>query len=415
MAGILAVGLFIDQIFNRVDGAIANARQAGLDLEVQAGYQARRTIERAAVVYQDQMNLTMDRVDATVRNTLQGLHALADNVARQANTFRDVASQFQQTANTLPFANHFPQVTRVQPQYVKWNLALPAITLIFRGNFPHSNNPALTPSLTLAGRTFPPSANTTQELQFHIPSNLIFTPARQNSTRMIYEDGTLTTPWQPSGLLASRVNAAFRFVLSLLPNSPGAITLTYTKDVEKVEKQKHVESGYHLDSHKGEQRQDQKYLGGDGKEHKDIQFTARPTQGWKVVPNTSYIESSYHGQCTPPRIFEEDIYFVTAVASTSFQRAVIDDVAWDKGIIDFSIVFDETRTLTVTRTKTKPLPLNWRGSRAFFPKAKWKNWKITVQGFDGNNREMAGHDTTSYVQLKSQNGGYILEATEPTL
>src|SRR5262249_17234655 len=139
-----------------------------------------------------------------------------------------------------------------------------------------------------------------------------------------------------------------------------------------------------------------------------------PTEGWTIVPHTAELTAkNQRGQYTPPRVFRADVDHLISIASTSYQSFIFSNFAYDHGSLDFSVSFDESKTETKTVTKIKQISLAWGENYAFFPKRNWSTWKVTVEGYDGLKREMIGHDTKTYVQVTTTNGGYQIEAVLP--
>ncbi len=108
----LTMGVLLDQFFDRAQQFIDQVKNEGTYLEMEAGLQVRQSIVNAKVAYASSLELTMDRVDSTARNVIDQIRGSVESFQeRNKATLRNLISQSQQLANTLPFHNDRPQVS----------------------------------------------------------------------------------------------------------------------------------------------------------------------------------------------------------------------------------------------------------------------------------------------------------------
>lgn len=412
MVGAVGVGILLDRLFNQIDQTIDNAKNAGKQLEIEAGIQVRRAIENAKVAYADSLNLTMDRVDKAAQDALGKLQTLVnDAIAGQADLLQTLASRAQQVANTLPCHNDRPQLTGVSPRFT---LDQDPVRFKFMGNFEHAGNSKCTPQLEFNGKKFSPNHSETQRLEFEVPRATLF-PGINLTTiqKIIHSQGVLEAFWPTTlaGINIAGINkATFKIMISAIPPSPGSITLEYKTFKVITEERPYQSDNFHLDSCKeGNRKENYLWWGGDNKTHENFEFRAQPTTGWNVKRDTSSnTPPTARGTYSGPHFVRDDENAVIYKATTEHKDF------GQSGIIDFCIVFTETRDVVKETDVSEEIKLNWGNSKVFFPKADWRpGWKIIFKTFDNFTHEFAGEDTTTteYLRIEKQGPGFVIKAT----
>lgn len=389
-----SLGILLNQLFDRVDQTIDAAKNAGLQLEMEAGAQVRLTIENARIAYADSLNLTMDRVDQTARNTFDQISTLVGNVESKSSALlKQATATAQQIANTLPLHNNRPQVTTLVPKYI---VNQTPIHFKFMGNFQHASEPNYQPNLKFGTRTFQASRITTQSLEFTANPSEVFEGVNlQTITKIAYSQGILSTPW-PATLMGTN-EAKFTVLIGALPSSPGTITLEYTTQRTERQTQVYTSQNMHLASTREAGNNDQ--IG--------HLFRAYPTPGWHVVRGSSSTSVTHHGECQLPS-FESDHDDVVV-----YKGSTIHKVKGSSGSMDVTISFTEYQDVSVTDHHSEKINLKWGDSKVF--NHPLGTWKITFNAFDGSSHEFLGSDLTSsdYIKIENQGGGFVIKATKP--
>lgn len=391
-----SLGILLNQLFDRIDQTIEAAKNAGLQLEMEAGAQVRLTIENARIAYADSLNLTMDLVDQTARNTFDQLSTLVGNVESKSNALlKQAAASAQQIANTLPLHNDRPQVTTLLPKYVVRMDDTP-IQFKFMGNFEHAARPTYHPDLKFGTHTFQASRITTQLLEFTAKPAEVFEGINlQAITNVAYAQGILTIPW-PATLMRTH-EAKFTVLVGALPSSPGTITLDYTTQRTERRTQSYTSPNMHLASTREAGNNDQI----------DHLFRAYPTPGWHVVRGSSSTKVTHQGTCRFPS-FESDHDDVVVYKGSTIHKSI-----GSSGSMDVTISFTEYQDVSVTDHHSEKINLKWGDSKAF--NHPLGSWKITFNAFDGSSHEFLGSDLTSsdYIKIENQGGGFVIKATKP--
>ena len=226
----ILLGVALNEMFANVETFIRQTRDAGRQLEVEGGYSFRQVIERIRIAYAESLNLTMDRVDGTINNTMDRLRNLVEGVQNNNTALlENLATRTQQIANTLPF--HMTSSFRSLVRSLAIFRARLQILSLF-GFLAILNMPvrmAMNLHCDLMVKPIQASHISTQELEFHVPrASIISNQALSSATAIEYRNGTLETSWPGGGLLGGRQVANFRITIGAIPSSPGVIRLIHT-------------------------------------------------------------------------------------------------------------------------------------------------------------------------------------------
>lgn len=398
----MIVGTLLNQLFDRTQQTIDQLKNSGLHLEMEAGAQLRQTIEQAQVAYADSLNLTMNLVDQTTRNTLDQLGTLVNGaINRNATVMQNMAANVQEIANTLPFHNDRPQLTNMLPRFILRTDNSP-IRFQFFGNFEHASNQAYAPRLTFHGQHFNATHITTQRLEFSVLPNQVFPNNQlQNARRVVFSDGTLEA-YYPGTIL--RATAIYHLTIGALPATPGTITLNYQRERIQREVRLCQTQRQHIDSRKNS----------GGNDVINHLFKANPSEEWHVKKGTSQANASCGGRHEGPFFVSDTGDQVIWCGSTI--KNTIDIGGKESGWMDVSISFDEWQDVTITDRFSENIDLRWGNSKVLlateFPIGKWT---VIFDSFDGEHHEFAGSDlnTSPYLKLENQGGGMVIKAARP--
>ncbi|KIC71451.1 hypothetical protein [Candidatus Protochlamydia amoebophila] len=403
MSPTIGTGILVNQLFDRVDQSIDRAKNAGLALEMEAGFQVRKTIEKMQVAYAEVMNQTLDRVDQTIANQINDVKNLVFELEQKnKRTMQELASQAQTIANTLPFHNDRPQVTSYTPSYIQ---RLPGdsrpIYINIKGNFEHAAETGYQPQLTFHRQTFSPCVVTGQKLEFHIPFTTVF-PTLASHT-FTYAEGELNIPWKTTWLkLPQKIQNVFRLTIGALPTSPGTITLDYTLDVsKKIEKIKSQIDFLSSCSDAGNE------------DKKDYQFTLYADTGWNIEPGTTKVrEVRGAGRRSGPYLVsDQDDRAV--IRATTIKNSVDIGRGKESGWMEIETSFTQSKIEIVPELHAERLDLKWGEKRTFnHPLGKWK---VTLVDLESKKLEFQGPDTFSspYIKISREGTGFSILVTPP--
>lgn len=394
-------GILLNQLFDRAQQLIQQFENSGKSLEIEGGIQLRQTIEAARAAYVDSLNLTMDKIDQTTRNTFDQMKLLVEQAELgQINVVQTLSSRAQQIANTLPGSNTHPQLISTAPRYIHAKGQDVAIKCL--GNFVHAATNGCEPILTFEGKDFKPKASSTQSLEFRVPSDVIFPPSTlSTATKIIYKDGTLKLPY-PGGFLSSKGVATFYVTIGTLPTSPGKILLEWKeKGTPKKTTQVFKSNLLEVCSRSCCGNNDSEKVS-----------ALSPHEGWKVEIGSSRIQMVEEGGRRENPTFErEDSQNVTYRAKTIHNT--VDTGGKESGWMKFHILFDEYKIEDTEDDKSEYIALKWNDTKAFnHPLGKWK---VTYDSFDGRHTEFIGSDITSspYIKVENQGSGFVIKAIDP--
>jgi len=390
----VTVGFFLGKLMDQLQQAIEAARNAGLNLEIEAGREVNIALANAQNAYANILNKTIEQIDQTTKSTLDQLQSMVNDVTNNTfGTLDTITARAQQIVNSLPFRPHEPQLTRTGPRFVVPSQQTYPVTLKFQGNFEFAAKKNYTPSLQLNGHTYSPSSNTTQELQFLVPVSELFA-APPDPGKYSYVIGTLVVPWRR--LLVKREEDRYRVILGALPARIGRIRLTHTTShVEHPTK--HFESSQFYQS-----------SGSDGAndDHKDVPYDVIPDTGWHVVRNTSsFNDKGSEGDWSQSFVSDGGDH-------VTYRITTIHHGIGTAGRVHFTISFTETQDVTVSDPHDEDVTLNWGDSKAFSYPAG--TWRVVFDAFDGTHAEFTGADLSNpFLKIRDQAGSVVISTADP--
>src|SRR5580658_9211318 len=162
----LTLGVLLNQLFDRLQQLIQQFQNAGLVLEVNAGAQIQALIQQAEGALENVLNTAANDLSAQQQQLMTGLTSIIDDF--QQKIIDDLTSKLQTIANTLPLANHFPQVAGFTGTIVAPNIP-GDITVTVSGNFFDIGESGYDATLTLGSATITNSTKTTNLITFVVP------------------------------------------------------------------------------------------------------------------------------------------------------------------------------------------------------------------------------------------------------
>ena len=237
------VGLegLLDNLQGRLDAIINHAANEVRDIvrvladQISTEIAAARQMLHTELEFQQQ--LVMSHVNSMINNIRNSVDALEQNAFALVH---DSLNQAQLIAMTIPFSRRDPMLKGYDPA-VAFPSGAPTDTFRFSvfGVFADAGRPGYEPTLELTvldsagaphAQTFPASSPTQVASQFLVPNALLF--AGPQVIRRI--SGKLHVPFRKRFLLLfhRRTDRVFPLTIGLLPNSPGALRISFTNTSE---------------------------------------------------------------------------------------------------------------------------------------------------------------------------------------
>jgi hypothetical protein len=400
--GEVTLGAALAKMMDELNQAIADARNAGSSLEIQAGKEAAIAIEDARNAYSKSLDETFnDHIDPTIKRTVDSLQSLVNDV--QKKTFQkvdDVTARAQQIVNSLPFRDHEPQLTKFTPDFVVPTDQNYSVPFVFYGNFEFSAQKKYAALLTIGVHKYSCTENTTGTLKYLVPSGDLFPiPSGANANEFEFTNGILSVPWRASsffGLFGHSKLDEYHVVVGALPASPGKITLTHQEVHTETKTQT-----YHGPNH--HQCSTRECGNGDDKNH---DWSDRPDDGWHLVRGTVRLTHIGQGDYSGPDLISDDGNVAITRATT------IHHGAGSSGSIDFSVTFQEAKDVPMTNMVSEVVSMKWSDSKVInYPPG---TWTIYFDAFDGSHAEFRGADNNNrFITITSEAGSDVIVAANP--
>ncbi len=386
----ISIGKTLNQLLENIQNTIELARNSYLSVEMQAGTEVFLAIEKAKHAYSDCLDVSVDKVDKTVRDNLDRLSKLTEEVQARNNVqLLKIAYSIQQIVNTLPFANSQPQLTSTSPKLVGQISPLEKILWRFHGNFPSSSDPELKPSLVIGKDAIEPQINTTQELAFLVPYSILFKPAL-NPSKFCFAD--LKLPWYKN---SSLVTDCYRVAIGLIPPNPGKITLEKTTLQLRKERKEFKSNQFKLDSTQ------------DRRDHIDVPFTVISEPGWAIDPRSQSFHVVREKGSWNKRLQNITSDRITYLVTTRYRLLA------PSGSVKWTIHYDAERVIQEESKTTEDVVLKWGDSKAF--DVYQGNWKVVFQDFNGTTNEFTGiNQPNPYIKFHRQGGKLLISTVDPS-
>ncbi|HUD01770.1 MAG TPA: hypothetical protein VMR37_05550, partial [Rhabdochlamydiaceae bacterium] len=371
------------------------------------------SLREIANIYENQMNLTVDKVDKKAQGILATVDKMVYNCSKAllSPQMQQMAYEAKAIFNSLPFVDNRPKLTAFFPTFVAPSSREFGILIKCVGNFPALPRSKVKPILHFNGTEYP-SIRNQPDIAFSIPLHDLF-PLGGSSVHGIRSASfDVTIPYQDSWFWntfwPSQPFYHYQGSVYLLPESPGKITIHYTRMREDVERDT-IKSDEFKQNSRGIHR------GGEGKTMtKPHTLQAKP--GWKIVPESvqfhvidsrgerehlDTFKNKWEKHLVTP---EQATYLVT----THYYGA---DGGKHAGKIRFKISADIVRTHPVTETIKKEYALKW-GETMAIDESKG-SWVIHFDSFDGFHHEVPGYGGCRFLRVQSFGGKPVIVMDAP--
>jgi hypothetical protein len=386
----LTLGVTLSQLFDKLQQLIQQFQNTGLVLEVNAGAQIETVIQQTQAALSNLLNTAMSDLSSQQQQIVSGLTGLVDNLQNQI--IDDLTSKLQTIVNTLPFANHFPQLAGFSGNIVAPNIP-GDIQFSINGNFVDIGQSGYDATLQIGSSTVTNGNKTTNLITFTIPrSSFSFV-----ATNVAYLPAVISVPYRVSevlGIIHKKEVATFNIVFIVLPNTPGTYDLQTIKTVQVPQQVSDVCGNLVWDSSDDDQ---------------DMVQGCSMTGDWVCLRETvTYHFSRQEGD-------QGNAWFDLGNASTPTF------VGWHfktehhglgtSGKLTVDLHYQKTHNVTQTQTTdTGSMVFNW-GDTKVITVDPTASWKIIYNQFNGVSKEYDTSDKTNpYIRIVSAGNQISLSA-----
>jgi hypothetical protein len=375
------LGVLLNQLFDRLQQLVQQFQNAGLVLEVNAGAQIQALIQQTQAALTNVLNTAASDLSAQQQQLMSGLTGLVDDL--QKDVIDDLTSRVQTIANTLPFANHFPQLAGFSGNIVAPNIP-GDIQFSISGNFVDIGEAGYDAILQLGGAKVNNGNKTTGLITFTIPRTA-FTFV---TTNVAYLSASISVPYKVSevlGLIHKKEFASFNVIFIVLPISPGTYDLQTTKSVQVAQQVSAVCGNLVWDSSDDDQ---------------DMVQGCNMSDDWQCIrESVRYSFSRCEGDQG------SDWFDLGNASTTTF-------VGWHfktehhglgtSGKLTVNLNYQKTHNVPQTQTTdTGNLALAW-GDAKVLTVDPTASWKIVYHQFNGETKEYASSDKSNpYIRIVS--------------
>ncbi|HEX2578822.1 MAG TPA: hypothetical protein VHK67_00260 [Rhabdochlamydiaceae bacterium] len=363
-------------------------------------------------VYESEMHLTVNKVDKKA----QGLLATVDKIVHgwtrelQSQEMQRLAYEAKAVFNSLPIIDTRPKLTAFFPSFVAPSNNSSNILIKCVGNFPVLSNSKIKPTLVFKGKEYP-SIHSQPEIAFSIPLHELFPLGDKTVSGIRMASFDVSIPYEEKNVWTSLwpVQSFYHYQgsLYLLPESPGKITIYYTRKREVRETETITSCQF---------TQNSRELAGGGAGHSmiDKPYFLKAGPGWKIVPSTAEFhvdENKGKKQNSESlknkwRLYEETPEQVTYLVTTHTY-----DPIEHCGKIRFRISAKVARVHLVEETKKEVYHLKW-GESIVIDESKG-NWVIHFDSFDGLHNQIPGYGKSRFLRVESFGGKPVLSVDSP--
>lgn len=403
----LAVGVVLDRLSDRVEGMIRTWGQEGRGVTLSVGAELRNTIDSVRATYIDCLEKTCEEAGREVSSVINQIEGLVDR-AQQRNdaALRQLASQAQVIASTLPLHNSCPQVRSVTPRFMVLLQPDRRVYLDIFGHFEHAGTRNCPHTLTFNEHQANLIQTSIGKLRFEMRFDQIFPENSLRQELCVFSTGQLRAAWPGVGLMNRAIGVwqhliggvapeerVFNVTVGALPSSPGKLSLLYTPQKVVTEEQPHSSGAKHVDSCRQGARYEPNQATGGHNRGESMDFFEAPSPGWKVRLHTK----RFSGILTPNGGVNTHLEFLHETENgVAFRCSTEHSKTGHSGIIDFCVKFIEERDVVKDDPEvSEDINIKWGEMKTFKPARSWKKdgneqpmWKVVFQPFDADQPEV---------------------------
>ncbi len=363
-------------------------------------------------VYESQMHLTVDKVDQKAQALLASLDKIIHdwNEKLLSPDMQRLAYEAKAVISSLPVIDTRPKVTAFFPTFVapsnrEFNVLIKCV-----GNFPVLSNSEIRPTLVFNQKEYT-SIHNQPEIAFSIPVHELFPLAGNSMHGIRTASFDVKIPydetWFWSFLWRPKAFYHYQGSIYLLPESPGKITIHYTK-MKEVEEREMIISDQRI--------QNSREIAGGGSGHSLIKqpHSLKTKPGWKIVPDTVQFhvdESKGKKEDSESRKNRWELHEVTPEQATYLVTTHTYDPIEHCGKIRFRISADISRTHLVKETTREEYVKKW-GESIIIDESKG-SWVIHFDSFDGLHNEIPGYGRSRFFRVESFGGKPVISIDSP--
>jgi hypothetical protein len=371
-----------DQVNGTIQQAADDLKNAGLELEMEAGKEIGLAIENAKNAYKDSLDYTMDKVSKEANDFFNRLNGMVQKFQNQIDSdMADLKVEAQQIVNTLPFASKQPQLTSITPRYVVVDDVAKVSRVTFNGNFPWSATVGFEPTLSFADKQCFLFNKTTQSFTFEV-SNAAF--AKENKEMYAFSTGKLVVPWDDGYFWSHKTQFEYQVGLGALPQIAGKVEVEYVdKGSDRATQGKSSPPKFY----DGNQWYPEHWH----TEHLDIY----PDPGWliDVTKTPNLIAQHVHGD------HKQGIISVTPDKIT-VEIGLYCKSGEDIGKVWVHVDFSQWQYQPFEHKRVETYEINWKDDELLKPQGHEVISQVTFKAYDGSTQKFAAPDNSYRSVLK---------------
>ncbi len=363
-------------------------------------------------VYESQMNQTVDKVDQKAQALLASVDNIVHGWTRELRSpeMQRLAYEVKAVIHSLPIIDTRPKLTAFSPTFVapsnrEFNILIKCI-----GNFPVLSNSEVRPTLVFNQKEYP-SIHSQPEIAFSIPVHELFPLGGNLAQGIRTASFDVKIPydekWFWSFLWASKAFYHYQGSIYLLPETPGKLTIHYTKMREVEEREK-------LTSDQFTQNSREIAGGGSGCSLIKQPHSLKTKSGWKIVPDTVQFHadtSKGRKEGSESRKNRWELHEVTSEQATYLVTTHTYDPIEHCGKIRFRISAEISRTHLEEVKTTEEYMLKW-GESIVIDESKG-SWVIHFDSFDGLHNQIPGYGRSRFFRVDPVGGKPVLSIDAP--
>lgn len=391
----LTFGAILSQLSDKLGNLISDAENAGEVLLTSAGAQVASAIEYGRVSYEDALNVTFEKLSAQQQSFINDITTEIGYIQNKVIAqLQQIVQRGSMAINALPLSKTFPQLGWYTPSYVAPGQA--NVTFQFNGNFFDSARQGYTPTLAINGHTFTPTANSTLQLGFSVPLNIVTAkPDDLTSIQMV-----LSVPYRKTevlGLITSRRVATFDATATLLPATAGMIEF----DTDHMQSQRFTQPNQSGEFKQESTNDDIPDPIGSGRVS-----SAPVTPGWFINPGQvtiqyTHTEGDWH-----------DFGNRSNVTTAAWSIATVHHGIGTSGKVHFILHWTEYQDRMVQVPGQQKQPLQW-GSSLAFTVPQGGTWSAKYTDFRGKTYDIGSAAFSNPYVSVSTSGNSVVIVTVP--